>query len=334
MKTYVCLCFLLALIVIFTPALTLSAGTDKTAEEKVKKVWSEIKEKTEKYTDKDGAEETVKVMLHLDNKAVNLSVKDYLCGAVAGEMPAVYESEALKAQAVACYTYMKSKELQGVTLTDNPNINQSYISKEDLKKRWGDDFEKYYSKIEDAVESVYGKCITYDSKLIETVAFHAISTGKTDSSTDVWGGDAIPYLVPVDSTADKFSPDFSSTVMLKPAQFKEKLSSLISADKFSDDPKTWIGDIRRSDAGVVQNVSICGKDISAKDFREALGLRSLHFKVAYKNDSVTITTLGYGHGVGMSQYGANSLAQSGKNYKEILEHYYRGTQVKDFSQIH
>ena len=329
MKTYIYLCFLLAFIIIFTPALTLPSNANSTGEtigdktiEKVKEVFGYVKDEKS-----DKNDEAVQVMLHQTGGSVTLTMKDYLCGAVAGEMPAVYEKEALKAQAVACYTYAKAQEKKGTALTDNPNKNQSYISKEELKERWGDNYKLYYGKIEEAVDEVLGQYLTYNGELIETVAFHAISPGATESASEVWGGETIPYLVPVDSDADKLSPDYSTTTVFSADDLRKRLGGLVS---LSDDVSTWLEKTNTSNTGMVKSVTICGKEISGSDFRTALGLRSFHFEIIYKGNSFTINTKGYGHGVGMSQYGANAMAAQGKNYKEILSHYYPGTKIQEF----
>lgn len=317
MKTYICLSLLLSLIIIFTPALTLpgevNADTAKKAKEEIF--------------------ETASVMLTTSGTTEEIEMKEYLCGAVAGEMPAVYEKEALKAQAVACYTYLKSKEAQGVTITDNPNVNQAYLSKEELKEKWGDKFDEYYSKISLAVSDVYGECITYDGEIISTVAFHAISPGVTDSADSVWGGASIPYLVPVESSWDKFSPNFSSTIILKSEQLRDMLTKSCGSIDFTEDSATWISACDTTQSGMVKSVTVCGTTVSASDFRSALGIRSLHFKVNYKDGNFNIACTGYGHGVGMSQYGANEMAKEGKTYKEILSYYYTGTKVDIFQQI-
>lgn len=343
MKTYIYLCFLLLFILIFTPALAIPADISvsydeigDTALEKVKEVFGESKlgEVVEKVDAKGSVEqteeETISVMRHSSGETVDVAMKEYICGAVAGEMPAVYDEEALKAQAVACYTYAKTKEAAGVVITDNPEINQSYLSKDELRKKWGDKFAVYYGKIEKAVSAVMGEYLTYEGDLVSTIAYHAISSGRTEAAADIWGGDSIPYLVSVESSVDTLSPDYKSTTVYTVDQIKDKLVAAgISCDfsAYTDD-KTVVGVVRTVN-GAVQTITICGVDLSGSAFREALGLRSLNYDISVKNKTFTITTFGYGHGVGMSQYGANAYAEKGLNYKEILEHYYPGTEISD-----
>lgn len=343
MKTYIYLCFLLLFILIFTPALAIPADISvsyeeigDTALEKVKEVFGESKlgEVVEKVDAKGSAEqtkeETISVMLHSSGKTVDVAMKEYLCGAVAGEMPAVYDEEALKAQAVACYTYAKTKEAAGVVITDNPEINQSYLSKDELRKKWGDNFDMYYGKIEKAVSEVMGEYLTYEGELVSTIAYHAISSGNTESASDIWGGEEIPYLVSVESSVDMLSPDYKVTTVYTTDQVKDKLAAAGVSCDFSayTDDKT-VGGIVRTANGAVQTITICGVDLSGSTFREALGLRSLNYDVNVKNKTFTVATFGYGHGVGMSQYGANAYAEKGLNYKEILEHYYPGTEISE-----
>ncbi len=306
MKTYICLCFLLAFILVFTPALAIPT--------EISVPYEEIKD-------------TISVMRHMDGETVELTIEEYLCGAVAGEMPAVYEKEALKAQAVACYTYALVKEAEGITITDNPQVNQSYLSKEELREKWGDNFDKYYGKIEDAVSEVMGEYLTYDGKLVSVIAYHAISSGTTEAASDIWGGEPIPYLVPVDSSVDKLSPDYKSTTVYSEKQFRDRLVAAdigYSADNAGD---CIVTEVVRTPSGSVKTAVIDGVTLSGADLRTALGLRSTNFSITVKNKTFTVDTIGYGHGVGMSQYGADAYAAKGQTYKEILAHYYPGTEI-------
>lgn len=306
MKTYIYLCFLLAFLLVFTPALAMPTEISIPYEE---------------------IEDTISVMRHMDGETVELTMKEYLCGAVAGEMPAVYEKEALKAQAVACYTYVKTKEAEGVTITDNPKVNQSYLSKEELRKKWGDNFDKYYGKIEDAVSEVMGEYLTYDGELVSVIAYHAISSGSTESASDIWGGDPIPYLVSVDSSVDKLSPDYKTTTVYTEKQFKDRLTAADIGYTAAGTGECAITEMVRTPSGSVKTAVIDGVTLSGADLRTALGLKSMNFTITVKNKTFTVDTFGYGHGVGMSQYGASAYAGKGYNYKEILAHYYPGTSI-------
>ena len=240
--------------------------------------------------------DTVEVMLHKTGTESIVTVPEedlkILASAVAGEMPLTYEDEALKAQAVASFTLIKS----------NPNFTQEYMSIDEMKTKWGDDFSENYAHVCNVVKSVYGEYMTYDGEILKTVAFHATSPGKTIPANDTWGGDPIPYLMSVSSEKDKLSPDYK-----KVAKFSEE--QVLNALK--------------------------GKSINSLSFedkveiRNSLGLRSPVFDIEYNetDKSYSITTYGYGHGVGMSQFGANELAKEGKTYREILKHYYSGVEI-------
>lgn len=341
MKTYIYLCFLLLFILVFTPALAIPADISASCEElgggaieRAKQVFGEspLRDIAENVAQKGDSnereEETVSVMLHSSGKTVDIAMKEYICGAVAGEMPAVYEDEALKAQAVACYTYAKTKEAAGTQLSDNPQINQSYLSKDELCKKWGDKFDIYYGKIERAVSEVMGEYLTYEGELVSTIAYHAISSGKTEAASDIWGGDTIPYLVSVDSSVDMLSPDYKVTTVYTFDQIKDKMDAAdIKCDTSAYTEEGAIGGITRTANGAVRTITVFGTDLSGSDFREALGLRSLNYSVTVKNKTFTVDSFGYGHGVGMSQYGANACAEKGMSYREILKHYYPGTEI-------
>ena len=230
------------------------------------------------------------------DKIETLSATDYVCGVVAAEMPALYENEALKAQAVAAYTYAARKREQRKEeeyhLTSSSETDQSYINKEQQKEKWGEKYEEYSKKIADAVESVKGQKLTYEGELCMSV-YHAISAGRTEKASLVWGED-FPYLQSVESVGDLLSPDYKSEVVFSPEELSQKLK-----DRFekTDDPSTWLGECQKSEIGSVQKITLCGSEISGADMRECLSLRSTNFSVEYIEGTFKITVLGYGHGV-------------------------------------
>ena len=286
----------------------------------------------DKEKDKDN---TFKILISETQDVVELSDLEYICGAVASEMPAIYHEEALKAQAVACYTYaVKAKNeqkknpdsaLKGAYLSSDSTVHQGYKTKDELKEKWGDKFDTYYGKIESAVKSVLGKTITYEGELI-TPAFHAISSGKTENASIVWGGE-VPYLVSVNSAGDRLSPEYSSTLVLSCEQFAQLAAGLEGA-VLGEDASTWISSPAVSDAGTVTSITIGGKAFDGSTIRKIFSLRSNCFTIEYKNNSFIINITGYGHGVGLSQYGADYMSRQGSNYKEILLHYYCGVKIK------
>jgi stage II sporulation protein D len=290
---------------------------------------------SKKKDSKDKSGEKFKVLLTNSGKVVELSEVDYICGAVASEMPASYHNEALKAQAIACYTYaVKTREsqlknpddkLKGAHITSDNSTHQGFKTQEELKKQWGEKYDTYYKKIKTAVESVIGRVIVYDGDLI-TAAYHAICSGQTENASIVWGGE-VPYLTSVNSAGDKLSPDYSSTLVLTQDQFIEMAKSLEGAS-FEGDPATWISEAKTSDAGTVISYILGGKSFQGSKIREVFSLRSNCFTIEYKNNSFIFDIIGYGHSVGMSQYGADYMARQGSNYTEILTHYYKGTKIE------
>ncbi len=271
--------------------------------------------------------EIIKVYISEEKKIKEFSVEDYVFGVVAAEMPALYSDEALKAQAVAAYTYAMYKaeqnRLEEYDITDNFHTDQAFVSVEKAREKWGEDADKYEEKIRNAVKSVEGKKITHNGKLILSV-YHAISSGKTESAFDVWGGN-YDYLVSVESIGDKLSPNFLSTAQFSVEEIKTKLSSL--AD-FSNDAANFFSEITRTESGTVKTIKICGKEVAGSSIRSALDLRSANFDVSYDGEKFNFNVVGYGHGIGMSQYGAHYMAMQGSTYDQILKHYYSGCEIE------
>lgn len=255
-------------------------------------------------------------LIHNGN-TINIELEDYVIGVVAAEMPASFHIEALKAQSVIARTYAFNKLSKGVTLTDN-NSTQNYIDIDQMRNKWGADFDKYYNKIKDAVLSTEGTTLKYNDEYIDAVYF-STSNGYTEDSINVWGND-IPYLKSVESSWDRDASSFFRTQTMDLNTFNSKLGTNISnGDEISI--------IERNSSSRVSKISVGGKIFSGVQFRNILGLRSADFDIGLNDNLLTITTRGYGHGVGMSQYGANGMAQNGYNYKQILSHYYSNVSI-------
>ncbi len=270
--------------------------------------------------------ETIRVYRSETGDIEEMAVRDYLFSVVAAEMPALYETEALKAQTVAAYTYAMCKAANSkkdYDITDDSSIDQAFVTNAAAREKWGENADTYEDKIRSAVDSVLYEKITYESKLI-LAAYHAISSGKTENAADIWGGN-YSYLTAVESAGDKLSPNYLSTVTFTADELKTKLSEYISPEGNGDG---WIGEIKRTESGSVITAVIGGKAIAGDKIRSALSLRSANFDIAFADGSFTFTVRGYGHGIGMSQYGAHYMAMQGKTYKEILLHYYQGCTVE------
>ncbi|WP_080843851.1 stage II sporulation protein D [Cytobacillus gottheilii] len=256
----------------------------------------------------------------------NLTMEDYLVGVVSAEMPADFEEEALKAQALTARTYivqhlMKDQDLNipGDAQVYDTVDHQVYKNKEELKKRWKEDYDYNIKKVTDAVRATAGQILTYEGNPIQA-QFFSTSNGYTENSESVWTN-AIPYLKSVESPWDQESPEFTDQMVMTVADFEAKLGVQLPEG-------SAIGSVTEFTAGKrVAKVNINGKEIKGVDIREKLGLRSTDFRWERKGDNVVIQTKGYGHGVGMSQYGANGMAAEGKTYKDIVNHYYKGVEI-------
>ncbi len=283
--------------------------------------------KTDNTEENKEAGDTFRILNHKTEEITEMKSSDYIFGVVAAEMPALYETEAIKAQAVAAYTYAcynrNANSNRDYDLSTDFNVSQSFITEADAKEKWGSNAEKYTEKIKDAIKEVDGYLIKYNGEAILSV-YHAISSGKTEDSSNVWGN-SYPYLKSVDSSFDKNANNYSTETVFTSAQLKDKLGDKINS-KYS--PDDYFGDCSLSKTGLVKEIELCGKNITGAKLRELLDLRSSNFQVDYKDGNFTFTTYGYGHGVGMSQNGANELAKQGKNFEEILIHYYTDCTVE------
>lgn len=325
MKRYLSIFASLAVLIIAIPCLAF-IGTSKPPYTSKKASSSILSSDTEPATDTD----SFKLYNHKTKKVETVSVRDYLIGVVGAEMPASFHSEALKAQAVASHTYalnMKeqqqkspNKSLNGADLSTDPATSQSYMTKEELKEFYGEHFETYYKKISEAVDSVIDKVIIYQNEPI-AAAFHSISGGLTEDPANVWGK-SLDYLKPVLSDGDFLAPDYESRVTLTTDEVKAKLSAKFSDIQWTAEPEKWITVKTLTDSKSVKEADVCGTTVSGADLRSALGLNSAYFTVSFAEGKFTFDVKGKGHGVGMSQYGADYLARQGKSYEDILKYYY------------
>lgn len=257
-----------------------------------------------------------KITVYRSNGSViNLNMTDYLIGVVSSEMPASFNLEALKAQSVLARTYALKAKQTGKKLTDTVST-QSYIDIDQMKNKWGNSFNTYYNKIKNAVENTNGEYLSYNGNYIEAL-YHSTNNGKTESSLDVFGN-YYPYLISVSSEYDKNASSYLRTINMPLDTISNKLGLSLNNDSV-------INILSYTDGGNIKEININGNNFSGKKVRELLGLRSADFDISISDNNANITTRGYGHGVGMSQYGANGMANAGYGYKDILSHYYPGT---------
>ena len=325
MKTYTLICFFLALSLILCPLVAI----DGTSEILSQEIFAE--ETTDVEHTEASKKDTVKVMSVNGNNITEMSVEEYLIGVVAGEMNASYHEEAIKAQIIAAHTLLlytkehNTKNLNGADITDSGAFHQEYLTPEKQKEKWKNNYETNRKKIETLVEEVKNLTIKYNDEYICAV-FHAISNGATENATDVWGGE-YPYLISVASIGDKLSPVYHSQAIFSKEEFKEKLQN--NNLKFNNEPENWIKNVVKTDTGMVKTIVICDEELNGTDIRKLFDLRSSTFSIEYKDNEFVFTVNGYGHGVGMSQYGANYMAQQGFKYDEILKHYYTGIVITE-----
>ncbi|MDO4608280.1 MAG: stage II sporulation protein D [Clostridia bacterium] len=268
-----------------------------------------------------------KIKVLLGDDVAEYEISDYVFGVVAAEMPALYHEEALKAQAVAAYTFalykMDTNGDDKYDIAADPDKAQAFITREQAKNKWGEKAEEYIKKIDNCVSAVSGQILTYNNSPI-FAAYHAISAGKTNSCADVWGKD-LPYLKSRDSFGDKLCDGYLSEVTLSADELTKKLKKLTKA---TGEPKNYFSDISAADNGYVKSITYCGKKLTGAQISTALELRSSNFEVSLTDDSFTFKVKGYGHGVGLSQTGADYMAKQGSRYDEILLHYYKGATLQ------
>ena len=270
--------------------------------------------------------ETVTVYDTGADKTFALSMREYLIGALACEMPASYEQEALRAQAVALHSYalymQRTKTGDGADFEVNGSLCRGYIDSAGRSALYGAAAAEYEAKLETAAVAALPYILTYDGEPI-AACFFAISSGRTETAADVFGK-ALPYLISVDSQWDTAAEGYRETASFTSSELTDLLHAARKDFSVSGEPDGWVGEIVRSDSGAALRVTVCGSVFTGAELRTALSLRSANFTCEYADGSFTFTTLGYGHGVGMSQYGANCMAKEGSTFDAILAHYYSG----------
>ena len=270
----------------------------------------------------ENKQETLIRVLRSNGNIEYMNIEDYLVGVVASEMPALYEEEALKAQAVAARTYALKKIENNYNneydVTDDVKT-QVYQSDEMLREKWGDEYDRYIDKITKCVGSTKGEYLTYDNEIIYAF-FFSFSNGKTEDNINVFGED-LPYLKSVDSSFDKDANEFEYQVTYNLEIFYNKLDL-----PYSDTLEITNKELTESNR--VKSITINNQTYTGTEIRSKLSLRSTDFEFEDNGPSITIKTKGYGHGVGLSQYGANAFAKQNKGYKEILKYYYQGTNLE------
>lgn len=249
---------------------------------------------------------------------ISIELEEYVLGVVAAEMPAAFNMEALKAQSVAARTYALKAINEDRLLTDNEKT-QSFKDINELKVMWGNDFDTYYNKLKSAVNATKGLAIFYNNDYIEAL-YHSTSNGYTENAYEVFGH-SYPYLNGVISSWDVNASSFLREISFSFEELEKILGIVFNKD-------TIVEILSRTESGRIERIRIDENYYTGIELRNLLGLRSADFDINIGDDRITITTRGYGHGVGMSQYGANGMGNNGFSYVEILKHYYPGTTIK------
>ena len=336
----ICFC-LMALFLAVLPLLTtepMKESTELQTEEPLTAVVDEV------FLPQAGKDDMVTVSQYPLNKVQQFQIKNavsgnidvvdaetYVLGAVCSEMPATFHLEALKAQAVSARTWAvyqqlwqkkhPSAELDGADFQADPLNWKGYVTEEQARERFGEKFDEYWSLLTRAVKETEGQILCHDGQPI-AAAYHAISAGKTEAAQYVWGSE-LAYLQAVDSRGDELAPGFEESRSVTDAEIK----TIFSAATLEASPTSWLEIQERSPSGYVTEIQVGDLLLRGQDFRTALALRSSHFTIVREEGGFRITTKGYGHGAGLSQYGADFMARQGKNHAEILAHFYQGTQL-------
>ena len=277
-------------------------------------------------------------LLHLKTGEVEeVNLEEYLCNVVSAEMPVDFEIEALKSQAIVARTYtiykINNKKHDNADICDSSSCCQAWISKDDRLSRWEENKrEENWKKIERAVNETNGKIITYEGKPINAF-FHSNSGGTTEVPINVWGGSGYPYLQMMETSGEEGYTQYASEVTLN---FDEILNKI--KEKYSDIQIDFTKDddikiLERTESDRVKTIKFGNHNLSGVEARTIFGLRSTNFEIEKQEDKITFKVKGYGHGVGMSQTGADSLAKQGKNAEDIIHHFYSNVELKDISQI-
>lgn len=318
--------FLIFLIPVIFTSKRITKTNAEAKEEEIKKV---VKYDYSKYS-------KIKLLHKDSNKVEEVNLDEYIACVVSAEMPVSYDIEALKAQAIVARTYTiykitTSKKHHNADICDKSTCCQAWISKEDRLKKWKEEeANKNWNKILEAVNATVGRIITYKEEPINAF-FHANSGGKTEVPFYVWGGSGYPYLQVVETAGEENYSQYKSEVEFTKKEFEEKVKKEHKDFKIDYKEKACINIEERDDSNRVVTVKLGNLKLSGVETRTLLGLRSANFKVKIEGDNIKFSVIGYGHGVGMSQTGADSLAKQGKTHEEIIKHFYTGVQITEMN---
>lgn len=332
---FISICFILPALFTKRNINTFSNGLEENIQENNEQISNNNSNEVSEYNyNKYG---TIKLLHKKTNEIEEVKIDDYLCNVVSAEMPADYELEALKAQAIVARTYtiykVQNKKHENADICDDSACCQAWVSKENRLERWEETKrEENWNKIQQCVNETKGKIITYNNQPINAF-FHANSGGTTELPVNVWGGSGLPYLQVVQTAGEEGYTQYSSEVDLTQEELINKLKTKyedIQID-FNNDEDVKI--IEHTDSNRVKTVKFGNHELSGVETRTLLGLKSTNFEIKKENNQIKFLVKGYGHGVGMSQTGANTMAKQGNNCEEIIKHFYVGIEIKDINSI-
>lgn len=331
--SFILICFIMPAMMTRRTAITV------TQEEKNSEIQNNIEEVNKKDDEKYEYSKygTITLLHKKTGETEQVNIDEYLCNVVSAEMPADYETEALKAQTIVARTYtiykILNKKHENADICDDSSCCQAWISKENRLARWEENKrESNWQKICECVDSTKGKIITYDNKPINAF-FHSNSGGITEVPVNVWGGTRYPYLQSVETSGEDTYTQYSSEVTFTQEELLNKLKEKyddISID-FSNNDDIKI--LEYTESTRVKTIKLGNHEISGVEARTLFGLRSTNFEIIKEDNKIKFSVKGYGHGVGMSQTGADSMAKQGSNADEIIKHFYTGVEIKDVNEI-
>jgi len=280
---------------------------------------------------------TIQLLHRKTGEVEEVELDKYLCHVVSAEMPASYELEALKAQAVVARTYtiykMKNKKHDNADICDDSTCCQAWVSKETRLARWEEEKrESNWKKIEQCVKETKGEIITYNNEPINAF-FHSNSGGTTELPVNVWGGTGLPYLQVVQTAGEEGYSQYASEVQLSNEEVLEKLKAKYQDIQINFQNNEDIKILEYTDSKRVKTIKFGNHEISGVEARSIFGLKSTNFEVVKEENKVKFIVKGYGHGVGMSQTGSDMMAKQGSNYKEIINHFYIGVEIKEINSL-
>lgn len=343
MKKFLIYLLSFILIIFIIPAL-LTKKTTTTSSKEENNNQTTINQDEKKTTETNSKNEynynqygTISLLHKKTGEVEQVKLDDYLCNVVSAEMPATFEQEALKAQAIVARTYtiykILNKKHDNADICDDSTCCQAWISKEDRLAKWEEDQrESNWQKICNAVNDTSGKIITYENKPIDAF-FHSNSGGITEVPVNVWGGTGYPYLQSVETSGEDAYTQYSSEVVLSQEELinklKEKYTDISIDFANSDDIKI----LEYTESTRVKTVKFGNHEISGVEARTLFGLKSTNFEITMDGDNIKFSVKGYGHGVGMSQTGADSMAKQGKNAEDIIKHFYTGVEITEVNKL-